>query len=123
MPVSEPPAERPLFFDPNLNIIFGITLLAVLGVSSVAPVFPSVARELEVSPEAVGLLITVFTLPGIVLTPLFGVLADRLGRKKVLVPALLLFSLAGASCSLARDFQLLLLLRFTGRRSIPSSGG
>jgi MFS family permease len=112
MPASEPPAERPLFFDPNLNIIFGITLLAVLGVSSVAPVFPSVARELEVSPEAVGLLITVFTLPGIVLTPLFGVLADRLGRKKVLVPALLLFSLAGASCSLARDFQLLLLLRF-----------
>ncbi|NNM07236.1 MAG: MFS transporter [Gemmatimonadetes bacterium] len=106
------PSERPLFLDPNLNIIFSVTLLAVLGVSSIAPVFPTVARELGVSPEAVGLLITVFTMPGILLTPFFGILADRFGRKKVLVPALLLFSLAGSSCSLARDFEVLLLLRF-----------
>jgi MFS family permease len=104
--------DRPLFLDPNLNIIFGVTLLAVLGVSSVAPVFPTVARELDVAPEAVGLLITVFTMPGIILTPVFGILADRFGRKRVLVPALLLFSLAGSSCSLARDFEILLLLRF-----------
>ncbi|MGD2123664.1 MAG: MFS transporter, partial [Gemmatimonadota bacterium] len=104
--------DRPLFLDPNLNIIFGVTLLAVLGVSSIAPVFPTVARELDVAPEAVGLLITVFTMPGIILTPIFGILADRFGRKKILVPALLLFSLAGSSCSLARDFELLLLLRF-----------
>ncbi|MFH1763706.1 MAG: MFS transporter [Gemmatimonadota bacterium] len=112
MPRSGTAPERPLYLDPNLNIIFGVTLLAVLGVSSVAPVFPTVARELDVAPEAVGLLITVFTLPGIILTPVFGILADRFGRKQVLVPALLLFSLAGASCSLARDFELLLLLRF-----------
>ncbi len=110
--MASAPQERPLFLNPNLNIIFGVTLLAVLGVSSVAPVFPNVARELEVAPEAVGLLITVFTMPGIVLTPLFGILADRFGRKKVLVPALLLFSVAGSSCSLARDFEVLLLLRF-----------
>ena len=77
-----------------------------------APVFPTVARELNVSPEAVGLLITVFTLPGIVLAPVFGALADRFGRKKVLVPALFLFSVAGSSCAMARDFEVLLLLRF-----------
>lgn len=105
-------SERPLFLDPNLNIIFGVTLLAVLGVSSIAPVFPMVARELDVAPEAVGLLITVFTFPGIILTPAFGILADRFGRKQVLVPALILFSVAGSSCSLARDFEVLLLLRF-----------
>ena len=101
-----------LLRDPNLHLIFSVTLLSVLGVSSIAPVFPSVARELNVAPEAVGLLITVFTLPGIVLTPILGVLADRFGRKQVLVPALVLFSLAGSSCSLARDFDVLLLLRF-----------
>jgi MFS family permease len=112
MASSGSPKPRPLFLDPNLNIIFGVTLLAVLGVSSVAPVFPNVARELDIAPEAVGLLITVFTFPGIILTPVLGVLADRYGRKQVLVPALLLFSIAGASCSLARDFEVLLLLRF-----------
>jgi ACDE family multidrug resistance protein len=103
---------RSLLRDPNLNIIFGITLLAVMGVSSVAPVFPSVAGALGVGAEAVGLLITVFTLPGVILTPFLGVMADRYGRKKVLVPAIVLFSLAGAACTLARDFELLLLLRF-----------
>jgi MFS family permease len=118
------PSDRPLYLDPNLNIMFGVTLLAVLGVSSIAPVFPTVARELDVSPEAVGLLITVFTLPGILLTPLLGILADRFGRKKVLVPALILFSLAGSSCALARDFEILLLLRFfqgVGAASLGSS--
>lgn len=105
-------STRPLFLDPNLNVIFGVTLLAVLGVSSIAPVFPMVARELDVAPGAVGLLITVFTLPGIILTPVFGILADRFGRKQVLVPALVLFSVAGSSCSLARDFEVLLILRF-----------
>ena len=52
-----------------------------------------------------GLLITVFTSPGIVMTPLLGVLSDRYGRKKILVPALLLFGIAGGAC--ARDFSLL----------------
>lgn len=102
----------PLYRDPNLNVIFGITLLAVMGVSSVAPVFPSVAQALDIPPEAVGLLITVFTLPGILLTPVLGILADRFGRKQVLVPALLLFSIAGGACALARDFESLLILRF-----------
>jgi len=103
---------RPLYLDPNLNIVFGITLLAVMGVSSITPVFPSVAQALDIREEAVGLLITAFTLPGIFLTPLLGVMADRYGRKQVLVPALFLFSLAGAACALARDFELLLALRF-----------
>ncbi len=83
-----------------------------MGVSSVAPVFPSVAQALDIPPEAVGLLITVFTLPGILLTPVLGILADRFGRKQVLVPALLLFSIAGGACALARDFESLLILRF-----------
>jgi MFS family permease len=112
MKQSEEGADRPLFLNPDLNLIFAVTLLAVLGVSSVAPVFPTVAQELHVRTEAIGLLITVFTMPGIILTPIFGVLADRFGRKQVLVPALILFSLAGAACSLARDFEVLLLLRF-----------
>ena len=86
--------------------------MAVLGVSSVTPAFPRIVQELGVSSGQVGLLITVFTLPGIVLTPVLGVLSDRHGRKKILVPALLLFGVAGGACALARSFDLLLVLRF-----------
>ena len=60
----------------------------------------------------IGLLIIIFTLPGIFLTPVFGVLADRLGRKKVLAPSLFLFGIAGGLCGMTRDFSLLLTFRF-----------
>ena len=85
--------------------------MAVLGSSSVSPAFPKVVAELGVSPGQVGLLITVFTLPGVFLTPVAGVLSDKFGRKTVLIPSLLLFGVAGGACALARDFELLLGLR------------
>jgi MFS family permease len=99
---------RKVYKDHNLHVLWGVTLMAVLGVSSVTPAFPRIVQELGVSSGQVGLLITVFTLPGIVLTPVLGVLSDRYGRKKILVPALLLFGVAGGACALARSFELLL---------------
>ena len=103
--------QKRLFLDKNLQITFGVTLMAVLGVSSITPAFPDIAREFNITSQQVGLLITFFTLPGVVLTPILGVLADRLGRKKVLIPSLFLFGIAGFLCAFARDFHLLLLLR------------
>jgi MFS transporter, ACDE family, multidrug resistance protein len=103
---------RPVYKDRNLHVLWGVTLMAVLGTSSVTPAFPTIVRELGISSGQVGLLITFFTLPGIVMTPLLGILSDRYGRKKILVPALLLFGLAGGACAFARDFDLILALRF-----------
>lgn len=104
--------QRHLLLDRNLHVIFSISFVVVMGVSSLTPVFPAVVEAFGISPEQVGLLITFYALPGIILTPVYGVLADRFGRKQVLVPALVLFALAGSACALARDFQLLLALRF-----------
>jgi ACDE family multidrug resistance protein len=103
---------RSVYRDTNLQIVFGVTLMAVLGVSSITPAFPKIVNELGISPQAVGYLIIAFTLPGVLLTPVFGVLADQYGRKKILVPALMIFAIAGGACALVRDFRLLLLLRF-----------
>ena len=103
--------EASLLKDINLYIIFGVTLTAVMGVSSVAPAFPSIARSLDVSTNKIGLLITFFTLPGIIFTPIFGVLADRLSRKIILVPSLFLFGIAGTACAFASSFNELLLFR------------
>ena len=97
--------------DPNLRVIFAVTLIAVMGVTSLTPAFPEISRALGISSRQVGLLISVFTVPGVVLAPVLGVLADRWGRKRVLIPSLLLFAVAGSACALARDFQLLLALR------------
>jgi MFS family permease len=98
--------------SPELRIISGVTLTAVLGVASLAPALPKIAAALDVSAGEVALLITVFTMPGIVLTPLLGVVADRIGRRRVLIPSLLLFAVAGVACAFARSFSLLVALRF-----------
>lgn len=102
----------PLYKDTNLKIIFTVTLMVIMGVASITPVFPEIVEELRISTRDVGLLITVFTFPGILLTPVMGVLADRLGRKKVLVPSLFLFGAAGPICAFMTDFNLLLVFRF-----------
>jgi MFS family permease len=85
--------------------------MAMLGVASVTPAFPQISERLSVTPQSVGLLISVFTLPGAVLTPFLGVLADRYGRKRILVPSLFLFGVAGFACGFARTFELLVGLR------------
>src|SRR5215207_2062445 len=100
-----------VYKDHNLHIVFAVTLMAVLGTSSVSPAFPEVVQELGVSSGQVGLLITVFTLPGVLLTPVLGALSDRFGRRKVLIPSLVLFGIAGGACAFARDFELLLAFR------------
>ncbi|MEE9472014.1 MAG: MFS transporter, partial [Gemmatimonadota bacterium] len=104
-------AGVPVYRHRNLQVVFAVTLVAVLAVSSITPAFPKIARELGVSPARIGWLISAFTLPGVVLTPIFGLIADRAGRKTVLVPSLLLFGAAGTACALTHDFQSLLLLR------------
>ena len=47
-----------------------------------------------------------------VLTPITGILADRYGRKTILVPSLFLFGIAGFLCTFTRTFEILILLRF-----------
>jgi len=85
--------------------------MAVLGVASITPAFPQVIKQFGITGGEVGLLITVFTLPGVFLAPVTGIIADRFGRKTVLVPSLLLFAAAGFACVFVRDFHLLLVMR------------
>lgn len=98
--------------DRNLQIVIGITLMAILGSSSIGPVLPTMADALNISHEQIGLVITVFVLPIAIGTPISGMLADRFGRKTILIPALLLFAIAGVACAFAANFRTLLELRF-----------
>lgn len=100
-----------LFKDQRLYAVFGITLIAVMGVASMTPALPMIAESLQLKETQVGLLISAFTLPGVFLTPFAGVVADRMGRKSVLIPALFLFAAAGFAIFFVRDFKIILGLR------------
>jgi len=92
-------------------VIFGITLIAVLGVASITPALPQISETLDLTNMQIGLLISAFTFPGIFLTPVAGIIADRLGRKTVLVPSLFIFALAGFAIFFVHTFRYIILLR------------
>jgi MFS family permease len=106
------PGKDQLYGDRNIYIIFSVTLLAIMGVASLTPAFPEIMRQFDISAREIGLLITVFTLPGILLAPVMGILADRLGRKVILIPSIFLFGIGGFLCAFTKDYQHLLVLRF-----------
>lgn len=86
-------------------------MIAVMGVASLTPAFPKMAETLNLSKVEIGLLISAFTFPGVILTPFMGVLADRIGRKKVLIPSLFLFALAGSAIFFIHNFHIIVILR------------
>jgi MFS transporter, ACDE family, multidrug resistance protein len=100
------------FFQKDLRIIYSITLMEVLGIASIAPALPKIQEQLNVGEHGIWLLITAFTFPGIFLTLFLGILADRIGRKTILVPSLLLFGISGGLCTFTNDFNVLVVLRF-----------
>jgi len=101
-----------LYLDKNLQIMFGVTLMVILGVSSIMPALPELMRAMQVPARSIGLVITAFTLPGIFLAPIVGILADRAGRKEILVVSLLFFGIFGTACAFSWNFESLLVFRF-----------
>src|SRR5690554_3720473 len=76
-----------------LPALAGVPLIMVLGNSLFIPVLPAIQNALNISKVQVSLLITLFSVPAGIVIPLAGFLSDRFGRKKVIIPALILYAL------------------------------
>lgn len=84
----------------------GITVNTMISAS-----VPDILSGLHAPVALAGPLIGAATLPGILLAPVIGVLADRHGRREVLVPCLVLYGAAGGLGALAGDIWVLIGLR------------
>ncbi|NLC11591.1 MAG: MFS transporter, partial [Firmicutes bacterium] len=78
-----------------------VPFLMVLGNSMLIPEFPTLKDKLGISQLQVGLLITFFSAPAAIAIPFLGYLSDRIGRKIIIVPSLILYGLGGAIAGLA----------------------
>ncbi|MEF8778417.1 MAG: MFS transporter [Natronomonas sp.] len=96
----------------TLHVILASSLMGVMGVSLISPILPELRAVFEVSDAQIGLVITVYTLPGVFLTPFIGLIADRVGRRRVIIPLLFVFGVGGAGIAFARSFNEVLALRF-----------
>ena len=95
-----------------LQVIYGSSMLMIMGASLVYPVLPVVAEALAIGEGRIGLVLTAFSLPAVFLAPLGGFLIDRRGRKQVLVACLLMYGLAGGGIVLVDSLGWLLAMRF-----------
>lgn len=120
---SNPKSASNIYQDKNFYIINALTLMAILGGTIFNPALPSIQKTFNVSSEQVSLVSTLFQLPGAIVTPIFGILADSFGRKQVLLPSLLLFAIGGGFSGFAPNFRSLLegrLLQGIGVASLES---
>ena len=95
----------------GLVLVLCVALMGVMGVSITLPILPKLGAVFHQDAAGVALLITCFTLPSAFMTPVAGVLADRFGRKAVLLPGLLLFACGGMGCAFSDSFENLLAWR------------
>jgi MFS transporter, ACDE family, multidrug resistance protein len=72
-----------------------IPLVMTLGNSMLIPVLPSMEKELSISSFQTSMIITVYSIVAIFLIPVAGYISDHVGRKKVIIPSLIIAGIGG----------------------------
>lgn len=97
--------------EPPVITIAVTVFVAMIGFEAVSPALPRVADSLGISDARVALVMTAFSAPMAVFVPVTGVLADNYGRRRVMVPSLLLFGLGGVAIAGVDTLEAILVLR------------
>lgn len=84
----------------TIAALSSVPFIMVLGNSMLIPVLPEIKSTLQLTQIQVSMIITAFSVPGL-LIPLAGFLSDRIGRKKVIIPGLILYGLGGVIAGVA----------------------
>ena len=94
-----------------LTLVFASSMALMMGVNFIQPALPAMTQAFGISDSALGLVMTVYTGPAIILAPLFGIVADLYGRRLLLAWGLVLFGLSGTAFAFAPTFGWVLALR------------
>ncbi|GAE95138.1 siderophore transport protein [Gracilibacillus boraciitolerans JCM 21714] len=109
----------------DLIALASIPLVMTLGNSMLIPILPIIEKKIDITPFQSSLIITVYSIVAILLIPFAGYLSDKIGRKKVIIPSLIITGIGGlisafAAWKLENPFMLILVGRFL--QGIGASG-
>src|SRR5438067_13667882 len=85
---------------------------AFLTLSAPQPLLPMLAKAFDVPPGRISLVVTASTLAVALAAPFAGIVADRFGRKRVIVPAAFLLAVPTLLAATANSYGQLLFWRF-----------
>lgn len=77
----------------------------------VSPLLPAISTDIAVSTVAAGILITAYMLPFSIFQLIFGPLADRFGKTKVILITFTVFAVATTLCAFGANLTDLVILR------------
>ena len=106
--------------DPKLLVLLLAGSLTTMAGGVVAPILPEMVQQLHFDPGLAGILVSIHCLTIALFSPVLGILADSVGRLRVLLPSLLFYALVGTAGAFIDSFQSALLMR--GLLGIASGG-
>ena len=97
----------------SYQIIISTTFISLLGMPVIGPVLPVLQDVFTINNRDIGwMIMSSYTLPALFFIPFTGYLADRFGKKNILIPSLFVFSISGSLISLAQNADTVIILRF-----------
>lgn len=97
--------------DLRLLILLVVGSLTTMVGGVIAPILPEMVQQLNLDPALAGNLVSAHCLTIALFSPPLGILADRIGKLRVLLPSLVLYGLFGVIGAFVSNFWLLLLTR------------
>jgi predicted MFS family arabinose efflux permease len=77
----------------------------------VSPVLPEMVQQLQFDPNWAGMMVSAHALAIALCTPIMGILADRIGKLKVMLPSLILYAVFGVTGAFIPNLALLIVFR------------
>ncbi|MEG3156178.1 MFS transporter, partial [Sphingomonas sp. RB1R13] len=108
-PVTAEPPGAPIGFVEFVLLIAALMALTALGIDSMLPALPAIGEALGAPPAARPFVVTAFLIGFGVAQLVHGPLADRYGRRRVLIVALVIYIIANGASAVAGSFTLLLV--------------
>ncbi|WP_374131745.1 multidrug effflux MFS transporter [Sphingomonas sp. 28-62-20] len=116
------PAQPPIGFVEFVALVASLMALTALGIDAMLPALPAIATALNVGvANDRQLVIGVFLLGFGLAQLVHGPLADRYGRRPVLVASLSAYVIANLIAAFSASFMLLLVARFAAGMAIAAS--
>src|SRR5690625_3599378 len=85
-----------------------------MGIGLVIPVLPTIMNELHLSGQMVGYLVAAFAMLQLLVSPIAGQWVDTIGRKKMIVIGLIIFSFSELLFGLGQNVKVLFVSRCLG---------
>jgi MFS transporter, DHA1 family, multidrug resistance protein len=92
-------------------LLAALAMFGPFSIDTIFPAFPAIAQQLGASPFAMQQTISVYMIAYALMSLLHGPLSDALGRRRVILAGVAVFSLASVGCALSTTIGMLLSFR------------